>query len=110
MRGGADFFLTDTNRTRLVRKARPTESFFNFFSPPVPPAEDAVENGEIEEEELEEIEDKLELDYQIGEDLREKVIFFLLFLFSASFNHALLGHPESGGLLYWKGHRVRYHG
>ena len=38
----------------------------------MPPAEDAVEKGDIDEEELEEIEDKLELDYQIGEDLREK--------------------------------------
>ncbi|KAF9269759.1 NAP-domain-containing protein [Marasmius fiardii PR-910] len=64
----------NTNRTRLVRKARPTESFFNFFTPPVPPSEDAVEDGEIDVEELEDIEDKLELDYQIGEDLREKVI------------------------------------
>ncbi|KII83897.1 hypothetical protein PLICRDRAFT_32622 [Plicaturopsis crispa FD-325 SS-3] len=64
----------NTNRTRLVRKAHPTESFFNFFSPPVPPEEDAVENGDIDEEELEEIEEKLELDYQIGEDLKEKII------------------------------------
>lgn len=64
----------NTNRTRLVRKARPTESFFNFFNPPVPPAEDALESGEIDEDEMEEIEEKLEVDYQIGEDLREKVI------------------------------------
>ncbi|KAG5636726.1 hypothetical protein H0H81_007055 [Sphagnurus paluster] len=64
----------NTNRTRLVRKARPTESFFNFFTPPVPPAEDALESGDIDEEELEEIEEKLEMDYQIGEDLKEKVI------------------------------------
>ncbi|KAF8067010.1 nucleosome assembly protein [Lyophyllum atratum] len=64
----------NTNRTRLVRKARPTESFFNFFTPPVPPAEDALENGDIDEEELEEIEEKLEMDYQIGEDLKEKII------------------------------------
>lgn len=56
-----------------MRKARPTESFFNFFAPPVPPAEDALENGEIDEEELEEVEEKLEMDYQIGEDLKEKV-------------------------------------
>ncbi|KAG6884587.1 hypothetical protein C0993_009789 [Termitomyces sp. T159_Od127] len=63
-----------TNRTRLVRKAHPTESFFNFFNPPVPPAEDALENGDIDEEELEEIEEKLEVDYQMGEDLKEKVI------------------------------------
>ena len=67
------FHFADTNRTRLVRKARPTESFFNFFTPPVPPAEDALENGDLDEEELEEIEEKLELDYQIGEDLKEKV-------------------------------------
>ncbi|KAG5353013.1 Putative nucleosome assembly protein [Termitomyces sp. J132] len=64
----------NTNRTRLVRKAHPTESFFNFFSPPVPPAEDALENGDIEEDEFEELEEKLEVDYQIGEDLKEKII------------------------------------
>ncbi|KAG6852037.1 hypothetical protein C0991_003705 [Blastosporella zonata] len=62
----------NTNRTRLVRKAHPTESFFNFFSPPVPPAGDALENGDIDDEELDELEEKLELDYQIGEDLKEK--------------------------------------
>ena len=66
----------DTNRTRLVRKARPTDSFFNFFSPPVPPPEDALEDGDIEEDELEELEEKLEMDYQIGEDFKEKVIIF----------------------------------
>ncbi|KAG6889427.1 hypothetical protein C0995_001195 [Termitomyces sp. Mi166 len=64
----------NTNRTRLVRKARPAESFFNFFTPPVPPAEDALEEGDIDEEELEELEDKLEMDYQMGEDLKEKII------------------------------------
>ena len=59
----------DTNRTRLVRKARPTESFFNFFSPP-PPIDD---ESEMDDDDLEEIEEKLEMDYQIGEDLKEKV-------------------------------------
>ena len=63
----------DTNRTRLIRKAHPTESFFNFFAPPVPPAEDALENGDVDEEELEDLEERLELDYQIGEDLKERV-------------------------------------
>jgi nucleosome assembly protein 1-like 1 len=56
-----------------VRKARPTDSFFNFFSPPEPPTDEAIENGDIEEEELDELEEKLEEDYQIGEDLKEKV-------------------------------------
>ena len=65
--------LLDTNRTRLVRKAHPTESFFNFFSPPVAPSEEAIEEGEIGEDELDELEEKLEIDYQIGEDIKEKV-------------------------------------
>jgi len=52
-----------------VRKAKPTDSFFNFFSPPAPPSEEE----DIEEEDLEELEEKLEMDYQIGEDLKEKV-------------------------------------
>ncbi|KAF9028672.1 NAP-domain-containing protein [Hymenopellis radicata] len=63
-----------TNRTRVVRKSRPTESFFNFFTPPTPPGEEAIANGDIEEEELEELEEKVEMDYQIGEDLKEKII------------------------------------
>jgi nucleosome assembly protein 1-like 1 len=65
--------LPDTNRTRLVRKAHPAESFFNFFSPPVAPSEEAIEAGEIGEEELDELQEKLEIDYQIGEDIKEKV-------------------------------------
>jgi nucleosome assembly protein 1-like 1 len=55
----------------LVRKARPTESFFNFFSPPTPPTEETADD--IDDEDLEELEEKLEMDYQIGEDLKEKV-------------------------------------
>ena len=63
----------DTNRTRLVRKAKPTASFFNFFSPPQPPSDEAIENGDLDEDELEELEEKLEIDYQLGEDIKEKV-------------------------------------
>lgn len=57
----------DTKQTRIVRKTVPTESFFNFFSPPEPPAED-------DEEADYDIEDRLELDYQLGEDIKEKLI------------------------------------
>ena len=64
-----------------MRKAHPTDSFFNFFTPPVPPSDEAIENGDIDEEELEEIEARLELDYQIGEDIKERVRF--LFSFSS---------------------------
>ncbi|KAF8632369.1 hypothetical protein AX15_001904 [Amanita polypyramis BW_CC] len=63
-----------TNRTRLVRKAKPAESFFNFFNPPEPPSDEAINSGDIDEEDLEEIENKLEIDYQIGEDFKEKII------------------------------------
>ncbi|CAK5274404.1 unnamed protein product [Mycena citricolor] len=62
----------NTNRTRLIRKSRPTASFFNFFSPPVMPSDDAIEAGDVDPDELEEIEERLEVDYQVGEDLKEK--------------------------------------
>lgn len=62
-----------TNKTRLVRKARSVDSFFNFFSPPVPPSEEQLESGDLDDEELEELDAKLELDYQIGEDFKDKV-------------------------------------
>ena len=51
--------VLDTNRTRLVRKARPIASFFNFFSPPLPPSDEAIENGDLEEDELEEEKEEL---------------------------------------------------
>lgn len=45
----------------------PTESFFNFFSPPQPPADE-------DESVASDIEERLELDYQLGEDIKEKLI------------------------------------
>jgi len=57
----------NTKQTRVVKKTVPTESFFNFFSPPkVPRDEDDDEASDIEE--------RLELDYQLGEDMKEKLI------------------------------------
>lgn len=51
----------------MVKKTVPTESFFNFFSPPkVPRDEDDDAASDIEE--------RLELDYQLGEDMKEKLI------------------------------------
>lgn len=47
----------------------PKDSFFNFFSPPKPPKEDD-EDADVAED----IEDRLELDYQIGEEIKEKLI------------------------------------
>jgi nucleosome assembly protein 1-like 1 len=56
----------NTKQTRVVRKTVPCESFFNFFQPPTPPADDESGTSDIEE--------RLELDYQLGEDIKEKLI------------------------------------
>ncbi|KAJ3012892.1 UNVERIFIED_CONTAM: Nucleosome assembly protein 1-like 1 [Siphonaria sp. JEL0065] len=58
-----------TNKTRTVKKTVPAPTFFSFFSPPKPPTE------EDDEEELEEdIDQKLEMDYELGEIIKEKII------------------------------------
>ncbi|OQO03642.1 hypothetical protein B0A48_10307 [Cryoendolithus antarcticus] len=57
----------NTKQTRIVKKTLPTPSFFDFFNPATPPSDD---DDEIDEE----IEQKLELDYQLGEDIKEKLI------------------------------------
>lgn len=66
--------LIATGRTRVIRKVVPTDSFFNFFKPPQPPTPEQLENAELEEEEIEELDARLELDYQLGEDFKEKII------------------------------------
>ena len=57
----------DTKQTRVVKKTVPTDSFFNFFDPPKAPEADAVNADD-------DIEERLELDYQLGEDIKEKLI------------------------------------
>lgn len=57
----------DTKQTRIVKKTVPTESFFNFFDPPKAP------EGE-EDDAASDVEERLELDYQLGEDIKEKLI------------------------------------
>lgn len=60
----------NTKQTRVVKRTVPCESFFNFFTPPNPPT------GEEEEldDEAEEISERLELDYGLGEEIKEKLI------------------------------------
>lgn len=48
----------------------PTDSFFSFFSPPTPPSADDADDVSIASD----LDEKLELDYQVGEDLKERVI------------------------------------
>jgi len=50
-----------------VKVTVPTESFFNFFSPPKAPSSD-------DDDAASDIEERLELDYQLGEDIKEKLI------------------------------------
>lgn len=64
-------FSPATKQTRIVKKTVPTESFFNFFSPPKPPAD---HNDAEEDDAASDIEERLELDYQLGEDIKEKLI------------------------------------
>ncbi|KAM0789370.1 hypothetical protein ACM66B_000200 [Microbotryomycetes sp. NB124-2] len=69
----------NTNQTRVVKKVVPTDSFFNFFNPPTLPEDD-------EEEVDDDIDEKLELDYQIGEDLKERLIPRAISFFDGSIN------------------------
>ncbi|EPX71877.1 nucleosome assembly protein Nap1 [Schizosaccharomyces octosporus yFS286] len=55
----------NTKQTRTVKVSESRDSFFNFFSPP---------QMEDEEEENPGLDELLELDYQIGEDFKEKLI------------------------------------
>lgn len=50
-----------------MKKTVPVESFFNFFDPPKAPEAD-------EDAESDDVEVRLELDYQLGEDIKEKLI------------------------------------
>jgi len=59
----------NTKQIRIIKKTVATESFFNFFSPPKPPADEDEQDGAEED-----IEDRLELDYHLGEDIKEKLI------------------------------------
>ena len=65
---GANETSIDTKQTRVVKKTVPTESFFNFFSPPKAPTD------EDDDDAASDIEERLELDYQLGEDIKEKLI------------------------------------
>ncbi|KAI0472028.1 NAP-domain-containing protein [Xylariaceae sp. FL0804] len=60
----------NTKQTRIVKKTVPTESFFNFFSPPKAPNDDDDDDADAASD----IEERLELDYQLGEDIKEKLI------------------------------------
>lgn len=57
----------NTKQTRIVKRTVPVDSFFNFFKPPTVPEDEADDVAS-------DIDERLELDYQIGEDIKEKLI------------------------------------
>jgi len=60
----------NTKQIRVVKRTVPCESFFNFFTPPNPPTGDEDDL----DEEADEISERLELDYGLGEEIKEKLI------------------------------------
>lgn len=59
-----------TNKTRIVKKTVPAETFFNFFNPPQIP--DDEEEGD--DEEMQDLQERLEDDYGVGELFKLKII------------------------------------
>ncbi|KAI8073207.1 hypothetical protein BC940DRAFT_290793 [Gongronella butleri] len=59
-----------TNKTRVVKRTVPTDSFFHFFQPPSFPNDDE----DLDLEEAEGLDAKLEADYEMGEEFKEKII------------------------------------
>lgn len=64
-----------TKETRTIEKLTPTESFFNFFDPPKPPKiDDENDDDDDDDEEDEDLEARLQLDYHIAEEIKDKLI------------------------------------
>lgn len=63
----------NTKQTRTIEKLTPTESFFNFFDPPKAPSDADAEDDEEDEEDAD-LEERLELDYQLGEEIKDRLI------------------------------------
>ena len=58
-----------SNKTRVVKKVVKTDSFFNFFNPPNP---EQFEGDD--EDEYDELQESMEMDYELGEFLRDNVV------------------------------------
>lgn len=71
-----------TKQVRTIEKITPVDSFFNFFDPPKVPTKEKTaqdddeddQDEEQDEDELQELEERLALDYSIGEQLKDKLV------------------------------------
>ncbi|KAJ8478209.1 hypothetical protein OPV22_021936 [Ensete ventricosum] len=59
-----------SKNAKPITKTEGCESFFNFFNPPEVPDDDA----DIDEETAEQLQSQMELDYDIGSTIRDKII------------------------------------
>ncbi|XP_018683858.2 nucleosome assembly protein 1;1 isoform X2 [Musa acuminata AAA Group] len=59
-----------SKNAKPITKTEDCESFFNFFNPPEVPDDDA----DIDEETAEQLQSQMELDYDIGSTIRDKII------------------------------------
>lgn len=59
-----------TQKTRVVKKNVPNETFFKFFTPPAVPEDEEFED----EEELNQLEELTQIDYEMGELIKEKLV------------------------------------
>ncbi|KAG8680947.1 hypothetical protein FRC11_001792, partial [Ceratobasidium sp. 423] len=64
----------DKDLTKAIEIKKQRNKGKPLSSPPPQPTPEQIESGEVDEELLEELDEKLELDYQIGEDLKERII------------------------------------
>jgi nucleosome assembly protein 1-like 1 len=81
-----------TKETRTVKKTVPCDSFFNFFKPLQPPSEE-----EDEDDLPEDFEEKIEMDYEMGEALKEKIIPRAIDWFTGkALEHELYDEDEEG--------------
>jgi nucleosome assembly protein 1-like 1 len=63
----------NTNKTRVVKRTVPCETFFNFFKSQKLPTS-PEEAGDMDEDEAQMLEQKLQLDYQIGEEIKDEIV------------------------------------
>jgi len=61
----------ESNKTRVIKRTVPAETFFNFFkSKSLPNPDDET----AEEVDFDELENQLEFDYQIGEEFKDRIV------------------------------------
>ncbi|CAJ0912633.1 1725_t:CDS:2 [Entrophospora sp. SA101] len=70
---GGDYVYDHAEGEAIVKTTIPVESFFKFFSPPSKPCDDD-EDDEDDNNNYDDLELLLEIDYHLGEELKDKLI------------------------------------